>query len=270
MTLISIVLCLILEQWQSLWKQCKQHQWLVHYASFIQRHVKMAAVIGSWPGIIVILLPLAVVVALIQIGLNHIYFGAPGWIFNTLVLLYCLDARKAHAMVRHHWFKQHAAAKTDDSAKENHAPVTAGTALSQFNHDVFAVIFWFCILGAFGALVYRAIIVWRENAILSNSELNSYFPILTIMTDIADWIPVRLLGLSLALMGDFAPTFHAWRTHLFAAPSANETFLQDCAKAASHKRNDTASENEWLDLGFKGLTSWLVILALMTIVAVVQ
>jgi AmpE protein len=260
----------MVEHWHALWGKCKQHQWLIHYASFIQRHFKMAAVIGSWPGILVIILPLAVIVGLMQVGLNHLYFGLPGWLFNTIVLLYCLDTQKVHAMIRQRWFKKSAVTSADDVSHEINTSVSAGTALTYFNRDVFAVIFWFCILGAFGALLYRAVNVWRENAIVSDSALNSYFPLLTIMTEIADWIPVRLLGLSLALMGDFSPTFHAWFNHLWAAPAANEALLQDCGKAALHKRNDTADEKEWLDLGFKGLVTWLVILALMTIVAVVQ
>ncbi len=262
MTLASIVLCLILERWQMLWHTAKDRQWLVQYARVIQRHFKTAAIIGSWPGLVMIALPLMIVVALVQYTCNHVFYGVIGWIVNTVVLLYCIDAHRVHDAINRHWLKQAPA----DNMK---VITTAGVSLTQFNREVFAVIFWFCIFGAFGALIYRAVTVWRDEAITSTSDLNGYFPLLTRILDVLDWIPARILALGLALMGDFTPTFHAWRQHFFAMPAANETLLDDCGKVALHKSADTAEECEWQEIALRSLLTWLVLFALVTLTALV-
>lgn len=267
MTLISILVCLALERWSSIWQKLRQHNWLVCYAVFIQRYFKTAAVIGSWPGLLVMLIPLVVVTALIQIGLWHIWYGILGWIFNTLVLLYCLGSHQLYEIICKCWDKS--AATSDATAAPDTTAVVStdkSQTLSRFHQDVFGIIFWFCILGATGAVLYRAVSKWRESAIVADSELNGYFACLNTVNEWLNWIPVRLLGLSFALAGDFIPVFQAWIKHLWSAPANNEQLLQDCGMAAV-KTQKQLTEANLLNLAFRSLIVWLVILAIMTITA---
>jgi AmpE protein len=268
MTLISILVCLALERWSSIWQKLRQHNWLVCYAVFIQRYFKTAAVIGSWPGLIVMLLPLVIVTALIQIGLWCVWYGILGWIFNTLVLLYCLGSHQLYEIVCKSLGKSN---EPTDTAAAATASTTVATTdksqtLSRFHQDVFGVIFWFCILGATGAVLYRAVSKWREAAIVADSELNGYFVCLNAANAWLNWIPVRLLGLSFALAGDFIPVFQAWIKHLWSAPANNEQLLQDCGMAAVKNQKELTEAN-LLKLAFRSLVVWLIVLALMTITA---
>lgn len=276
MTFISIIVCLALERWQGWLRKVRNYNWIVQYASFIQRHVKTAAVIGSWPGLLIIGLPLIFVTALIQIGLHHFWYAIPAWIFNTVVLLYCLGPHKLYDILCQKWCK-----KADDKA-ESAAETTSmpekekttgkagiGNILEVFNRDVFAVIFWFCLFGATGALTYRAITVWRENAIVADSDLNGYVSWLTSINEWLDWIPARLLGLSFALAGDFLPAFQAWIAHFAQKPEDNQTFFKEVATAAL-KHTKPVNELVVQDLAFRSLVVWVVVLALMTLTAIVQ
>jgi AmpE protein len=276
MTLISIIICLALERWQGWLQKVRNHNWLVKYASFIQRHVKTAAIIGSWPGLLVIGLPVIFVTALIQIGLHHFWYAIPAWIFNTVVLLYCLGSHNLYEILCQKWCKQ-AEAPIDTAAESTVVPVkekatsktNIGHTLSVFNRDVFAVIFWFCLFGATGALTYRAITIWRENAIMADSDLNGYFTWLTRINDWIDWIPARLLGLSFALAGDFIPAFQAWIVHFCQKPEENEVFFKEVA-AAALKHIKPVNELAVQDLAFRSLVVWVIVLAIMTLTAIVQ
>lgn len=272
MTFISIILCLALERWQGVFKRLRNNTWLVKYASFLQRHVKTAAVIGSWPGLLIIILPLILVTGLIQIGLHHFWYAIPAWIFNTIVLLYALGSHRLYDVLCRQWCKKDDTIAPIEAAivpEKTAAKVDVGHSLSLFNRDVFAVIFWFCLFGATGALTYRAITLWRENAIIADSDLNGYFSLLTRINDWLDWIPARLLGLSLALAGDFAPAFQAWVKAFCYKPEETETYFKEVG-AAALKHTKPITELAVQDLAFRSLVVWVIVLAIMTLTAIVQ
>lgn len=270
MTLLSILSCLILERWQTLYNFTRQPGWLLNYAFFIQKHVKTAAVIRSWPGFLILILPIFIFVGLIQLGLNHLFYGIPGWFFNTLILLLCLDPHQIYAVLFQVWKDAPVISSVDNAG----APVKTvqcdvGLQLTLFNQEIFAVLFWFCLFGGVGAIVYRAINVWRINAILADSELNPYFSLLTTLNMWLDWLPVKLLTLSFALAGDFMAAFHVWIARFKHTPSQNDGLLKDVGTAAlKHYKPITATVVQ--ELAVRSLIIWLAILALMTITAVVQ
>lgn len=81
---------------------------------------------------------------------------------------------------------------------------------------MFAVLFWFLVLGPLGALAYRLLHLYceRESAnYLANKVLWG-----------AEWFPVRILGLSFAFTGNFVGCMQHWRESVFCfARSTRET-----------------------------------------------
>lgn len=264
MTLISIIICLLLERWASVLHRFRGRNIFIGYASFLQRHVKVAAVFGSWPGLVVIFLPLVIIMGLVQFALHQFWYGILAWVFNTLVLLYCLDAHNTYKLICQQWCK-----KSQNTAEEIIENVDSNDTFSFFNQRVFAVLFWFCLFGGVGALVYRAAIVFRENAIIANSELNGYFGLLTKLNHYLDWFPIRLLAVSFALGGNFTPAFQSFISGFFQSPDNNEAFLKSVGDAAllDTGRNDDIAVQGLL---FRSLVIWLVLLAILTLTAIVK
>ncbi|MFN7098229.1 MAG: hypothetical protein ACK4PR_11830, partial [Gammaproteobacteria bacterium] len=84
-----------------------------------------------------------------------------------------------------------------------------------------------------------------------------------------DWIPARLLGLSLALAGDFMPTFQAWVKGFCYKPEEQDVYFKDLGTAAL-KHTKPMTELAVQDLAFRSLVVWVIVLAIMTLTAVVQ
>ncbi|NNM58359.1 MAG: regulatory signaling modulator protein AmpE [Legionellales bacterium] len=267
MTLISIMICLLLERWKDVLRPFRTRKAFICYASFLQRHLKTAAVFGSWPGIIVIFLPLVILVALIQFALHQFWYGILAWVFNTLVLLYCLEPHNCYKLLCQQWCEKKQNGDISETSSEKTDSVDDSFFL--FNQRVFAVLFWFCLFGAVGALFYRAVTVCRQNAIVANSELNGYFGLLTQLTHYLDWIPIRLLAASFALTGNFTPAFQSLMRGFFQCPDNNEMFLKEVGISAlqeTAKVSGVAAQN----LLFRSLVLWLVFLAVLTLTAIVK
>ena len=88
---------------------------------------------------------------------------------------------------------------------------------------LFAVIFWFVILGPVGAFIYRFTQLWLERW---SSDAVARF--LWFM----EWPAVRIMGLSLAITGNFASCFIAWKRCLFCALRSSEQFLLENVMAS--------------------------------------
>lgn len=73
---------------------------------------------------------------------------------------------------------------------------------NRFYECYFPVIFWFVILGAPGALLYRAVVVFEGLADVSDR------PRLQRIQGVLDWLPCRVFGISLAVVGNFRPVMN--------------------------------------------------------------
>jgi membrane protein required for beta-lactamase induction len=86
----------------------------------------------------------------------------------------------------------------------------------------FAPFFWFVLLGPFGAVMYAVTVLLQqsddEEIVSMTSRLLSYY----------DIIPVKLLGLSFALVGHFSSVFTYWFDHILSGPGLNQAFLSQC------------------------------------------
>jgi adenosylcobinamide-phosphate synthase len=83
-----------------------------------------------------------------------------------------------------------------------------GCAHTQF----FGVFFWFVLLGPSGAVLYRlAHILYQKWGVLDPQEFGRFGMFCATVFEWLDWIPVRLMGLSFAVMGNFEDAIHCWR-----------------------------------------------------------
>ncbi len=83
---------------------------------------------------------------------------------------------------------------------------------------MFAVLFWFFLLGPFGAFLYRVTFLYRE---LRSKDDDGVKKILWYM----EWPAVRVLGISFAFTGNFVGCYHRWRESVLCVKRPTELTL---------------------------------------------
>ncbi len=80
------------------------------------------------------------------------------------------------------------------------------------HRQFFGVFVWFVILGPAGAVIYRlAHILYQKWGVLDPHEFGRFGLFTATVFEWLDWIPVRLLALSFAVVGNFEDAIHCWR-----------------------------------------------------------
>lgn len=118
----------------------------------------------------------------------------------------------------------------DDDPREVHAHCIRFLLTNSFER-LFAVLFWYLVLGPIGALVYYAVVQLREVRYQTNSFSAAQYW-LERLEFVLEWVPVRLLGLTFALAGQFEDTFNCLRHFATDVGSSAMRVLFACACAA--------------------------------------
>ncbi|UTW46427.1 regulatory signaling modulator protein AmpE [bacterium SCSIO 12696] len=166
-----------------------------------------------------------------------------GWLgsfaFGLLVLLYCLgrgnlpanlDAIEEHVERDDQQAVYHDLAKLEGEESERasatgapstpeelHQALLQNLSYRFFEHS-FPVVFWFFVLGPAGALLYRLSELQANKPITTDQqEVEDEAPSCPVMglaqrwLWLMEWLPVRILGFSFALVGNFACCLHHWK-----------------------------------------------------------
>jgi membrane protein required for beta-lactamase induction len=144
------------------------------------------------------------------------------------------------------------------------------SALVESHKRTFAVIFWFLILGAVGALLYRLVNEINDEF----SEIRSDFADSnSILMNILEWPSSRLMVLGLALAGHLVDAMPGWSKSEHLSIEVNNQVLTDAGIGALQYRSDIEvpdrEKSYWID-ELKGLLNrtliiWLAILGIMTL-----
>lgn len=132
----------------------------------------------------------------------------------------------------------------------------------------FVVIFWFYLFGAPAALAYRLLALHGD---LDFDETDADQPELKWLW-LMEWLPVRLLGLTVGLVGNFSYAASAVRKLLFCRSTGTAEFLRHVVKgalgdeqASSALTHQTVSEVTLL-FG-RAMTGWLVVIAILVVLS---
>jgi AmpE protein len=173
-----------------------------------------------WRGTYGIALALVVpllVVGLFQLALDQPLWGFVGLLFDVAVLFYCWGPRDLDLDVA-------AVLDAPDTTARRAAaarlfPHGAGVQLDggslveavfrNAQRRWFGVLFWFCLLGPFGAVMYRlsVLAVERDDTQLAHDTASGAKTWLAIL----EWPVAQLMTLALALVGNFDSVMAAWR-----------------------------------------------------------
>lgn len=201
---------------------------------------------GPW-GIAIALLPPLLAVGLFQLALHAPFLGVAGLLFGIVVLFYCWGPRDLDLDVdaivesRDQPTRLQAAASLwphGQAPSLDPASLVSAT-FRNAKRRWFGVLFWFLLLGPFGALLYRLAALAAEGEAgthLSAAALNGARRLLAWL----DWPVAQLMTLSMALVGNFDAVLGAWKDNGGAAFDADADFLAAAGRASV--RSDIADD----------------------------
>jgi AmpE protein len=110
-------------------------------------------------------------------------------------------------------------------------------------NDLFAVMFWFCLLGPAGALFYRLLSLFNK----SKACASGLIPAQIFWQRTLEWLPARYMGLCFCLAGDFSRCFWVWRELFFDTQLDTHDFLCRCIDAALVVESDLPDQYDSIE-----------------------
>ena len=292
MTIISILIAFTLCHFVRELRHLRRLEWVSSFTNFCnEKFNKLPGWSGPTGFLFIIGLPLLAawfLNYLLSSGLGHL----GEFILAIAVLVYTFGPRDLDIDVRK-------VITADDDEQQKKAletllggPVPEGQDASQ-NAAInavflkalkrwFGIIFWFAVLGIYGALLYRLAVWFTGNDFKLYDDQQE---LITRLCKILEWPVAQLMTLSLAVATDFDSVYRAWKTYhderghgLF---EGNNEFLLTSARCivkSGHAENDgyadqlngpMATIKLSMDLVWRSLGVWATVLAILLLVNVI-
>lgn len=237
--------------------------------------------------VLLLIAPASLLVGLLDYALNGVWFSVPNFVYQVFILFFCLNLYDPKVALAHYF---EASQQGDQQAafrygseflgdKEENDMVTLARDVTRklfldADRYIFSVLFWYILLGLFGASVYAmtcsfAVKKVDDTAIGSTAILIAAQKIHAVL----DWIPTRIVGLTYALVGHLGYGFAYWQKHFSDGLKATREFAYGVGLAALERDTDYAvsadvEENkEALIMLKRTFTLWIVIIAIFTLVS---
>lgn len=300
MTLIALLIGLIIERLATQIFHWRRMRWLDR---IIDSGFSMSARFPGWPAlipIIVLAIILVLPVAAVTIVLRDTLFGFPHLVLAVVVLFFSLGPNDIGEDVNEYCSAlqdgdeervgQTAKALVEDAVPDD--PLERFRCVEeavciQANNRLFAVIFWFVLLGPLGPLgawAYRVIDLVRRRAVFQSGRDDADTATIERLRDAAvtlhgwlAWIPARLTAIGYAVAGHFDAALAAWRSGGEPAGTASEDSERLLARVGVAAIALEAGDDEDLTArGVRGATAakrlvfrllliWAVIISAMTL-----
>ena len=238
MKLIALLIGLIVERLATQLFHLRRLPWL---DSAIDFGFRQAERFSNWPALIPVILLAFFLVApilLVRFGVGEIWFGFPYLILAIIVLFFSLGPKDIGEDIAEYCkaIEDGDGERIDASAKaisETDVPdddderirIVEESVWIQANNRLFAVVFWFVLLGPVGAWTYRVTDLIRRRAVfnsLRNDEPDSGIVAASEMLHgWLAWIPARLTAIGFAMAGSFDAALGAWRNPDEAPPATS-------------------------------------------------
>lgn len=247
-TLVAVIVALALGHLvPTLAASVRQYGWFGQWMRWLDAQLPGEGFWRGRYGIVVALLPLLLLVALFQLALDGPLLGLAALAFGIVALFYAwgprdLDLDVEAIVEARDPVERHAAA----SRLSPHGgqvvldgPSLVGAVFGSARRRWFGVLFWFLLLGPFGALLYRL------TAIAAEGNDTHLLPAETVegargLLALLDWPVAQLMAMAMALVGNFDAVFTAWKEGGGAALALDTGYLAAAARACV--RSELAEE----------------------------
>ncbi|MEW6312454.1 MAG: CobD/CbiB family protein [Pseudomonadota bacterium] len=288
MSFLSLLAALLLEQARPLPRRNRFFLFFAHYCAELAHRFNTGRYREGVIVWIATVLPLVVMIAVIYFLLDQVSLLL-GWAWNVAVLYFTMSLRQfmdscgelAQALrggdpgrarqVLARW--RGADADSDAIARLG---IERGV-LVAWRH-VFGVMFWFVLLGAGGAVLYR-FAAWLAESWGERAETQVFGGFARQAFAFMDWLPARLLALSFAVVGNFEDAVYCWRSQAANwAPLSDGVVLASAAGALGVRiggdsrpelgTGDVADADDLpgvIGLVWRALVVWLLLVLLLTV-----
>ena len=278
MALICILAGLILERALDTLQNLRNFKWFDQYSQWMLDHLPGLSNQGT-SSIVILLLPVMVLAGFFQHAIADVFLGFFSLLFGLFVFIYCLgpgDLNKEIDGFLEAWEsgdeeKTHKCAsaiigKEAPNSPDQQIVEVMHAILHEPNDRFFSVIFWFVVLGPFGALLYRLTSYTMKYS--SNKTLSAAAKRLQA---ILAWAPAHVIAMGYALTGNYEGASTSFRekvkqddltdcnyqTLLTAGLGA----LKDCTPG-----EETACIRSTRGLVLRTLVVWLAVIAMLTLI----
>lgn len=240
MKLIALLIGLVVERLATQLFHLREFRWLDRVIDFGFRQV---ARLANWPPIIPVALLVAVLVLpvwLVMLSLGDALFGFPYLIVAVVVLFFSLGPRDIGEEVDEYCAALEAGDEerirtTAKALLEREVPADSlersaeveQAVCVQANNRLFAVVFWFVLLGPLGAWLYRVTDLVRRRAVFRAGRDEHDDGAATLVVGAASdlhgwlaWVPARLSAIGYAMAGNFDSALAVWRAPFPATAEA--------------------------------------------------
>lgn len=242
MTFIVTLVGLLIERFFD-WSHLRHWAWYFGY-----QHKVTQTLANKSPYIMlaVTILPLLFLLALIDYALQGWMYGFIKLVFDIVIFIYCLGPKNlwADAFACTTALGQSGPHQAEEKINDAFGKIENGQSHSpalhkhllynlfiEANRRVFAVVFWFVILGPVGALLYRSVALSASDATKGEGDA-AYSDAANKVEAILNWLPIRIFTFLFALGGHFVSVLACWRKNALHGLESNEILLTECGVAA--------------------------------------
>jgi len=283
MTFLSILIALLLERIFPQFIELRRFDWLGDYSRWLVDVLHIER-FGAWGSLATLMFPLLLVVWMASGLFENALFGLFGLAFDVAIIFFTLGPRLLDRQVDDYLDaidigdenlrRQKAGelgGEISDSGLAGEAREFSRAIFVQANCGIFALLFWFILLGPVAAVFYRILMQMSERDVLDNA-LNHIQNKLRVLTGWMDWIPTRITLFCYMISGNFDAALQAYRSGAANAveiDEQNEALLEAVgAGAIGDDGNDAAMTPDTIvkkarGLYLRALVVWLLILLLL-------
>jgi len=230
MTLISLLVALGLDRVLFVHRDGPVPRWYGSVTDAIG--ARLPARLDGLGGVIAIVAPIVIVVAVIQWLAWGLLFGLVALVLGVVVLLFAfgpldvvglvddyVDAGASEDRERMGWIHDRLTGTEAPEDPHDEARSMVDAVLYQGHDNLFATVFWFCLLGPAGAVLYRMV---AEGALRPSPIIVARPPLqraYRYALGLLGWIPARLIAFGYAMTGSFEEALQRLRE---GAPAAED------------------------------------------------
>jgi membrane protein required for beta-lactamase induction len=275
MALISIIIGLLFDRAFRHLHDLRDLSWFEYYSNAVTRFIKANGVVQM----IAILLFPVMVIATIQLLLSDFLLELPYLLFSVLVFAYCLGPACLSSDIEYYLDARrlgdedealhYAGALTEraaSTAPDQQTSDVTRAILHVANERIFAVIFWFVIIGPAGAILYRL----TTNLSKQEGLNDSLSAVAILFQAVLTWVPTRMLAIGYALTGHFDGALQAYRNRPYESDLALENYdvLVNTGMGALRDQEATDEISSIIsarNLVMRSILIWIAVLALLTL-----
>jgi len=244
MNFIVIFVSMLIERFFD-WSHVRDWGWFMPYLRYMHRYFPKS----PFGAIAAAVLPVTIAVILADYLLAGWLYGFLSLLLNIFILIYCFGPQSlwADSFSSINTLKEgdiqfgaeklnlaFNAISANDIQAQHHSLLNS--IFIAADRRVFAVVFWFVLLGPAGAILYRMIAlpfdvhkknVPEEQLVMARS--------LEQIEAIMNWLPARIFSLLLALGGHFKQVFAQWKRLAWQGIHGNDEIITECGRSALGK-----------------------------------